>query len=289
MEKRVRGWDDPRIMTINGLRRRGYPSDAINAFCREIGVTRNENMIAQHVLDHQVREKLDVSAKRIFVVINPLRVTLRNVSEETTYSVEAPDFPRDKALGVHHISLRRVVYIEKDDFRVEDSADYYGLAPGKLAGLRYAGYLKVVDVIRDASNEVSELICDYNHERDSSFLPSGAKVKGNLHWVSSSSPTAPPATAEVRLYNELFTSENPGASDDWEAELNPFSEVVVPNALIDSSLTGGSIKLWDKFQFERIGYFVADQDSDFNAGKLVFNKTVSLKEDVSVKKIKSSQ
>jgi glutaminyl-tRNA synthetase len=165
-----------------------------------------------------------------------------------------------------------------------DDATYYGLAPGKVAGLRYAGYVKVTEVVRAPDGSVAELRAEYDHERSRT----SEKVKGNLHWVSSAVPGAEPPTAEVRLYDYLFTVDEPGASGDWEAELNPRSEVVLTGCPIDASLAGaGRLAKWDHFQFERVGYFVADQDSDFAAGKLVFNQTVSLKESVATKNVRS--
>lgn len=320
-ENKVRGWDDPRLATINGLRRRGYAPEAINAFCRNIGVTRNENTILMPKLEHFLREHLDVTARRAFAVLKPLKVTLSNVDASSVQWVEAPDFPRDKALGMHKVAISRVAYIEKDDFRLKDDKDYYGLAPGKVAGLRYAGYVRVdsvvvkdsasgntatiacsdaaainaaADAVAAGSSEVVELLCEYDHERGDKLTGTGgSKVKGNLHWVSSSVPGKEPATAEVRLYTHLFTTEEPGSTGDWEAEIDPHSEVVLTNCYVDDSLAhpaaahGGRLHaITDRFQFERLGYFVVDTDTDFDKGKLVFNQTVSLKEDATVKKIK---
>jgi glutaminyl-tRNA synthetase len=321
-EKKVRGWDDPRLATINGLRRRGYAPEAINAFCRNIGVTRNENTILMSKLEHFLREHLDMTARRAFAVLHPLKVTCTNVDPTSVQWVEAPDFPRDKALGMHKMAISNVVYIEKDDFRLKDDKDYYGLAPlGKVAGLRYGGYLKVESIalkdvatgavskisatdaaavdaaaaaVASGASEVVELFCDYDHER-TDRLTGSSKVKGNLHWVSSSVPGKEPATAEVRLYTHLFTTEEPGSTGDWEAEIDPNSEVVLAKCYVDDSLAhpaaahGGRLHpITDRFQFERLGYFVVDTDTDFDSGKLVFNQTVSLKEDAAVKKIKGS-
>lgn len=320
-ENKVRGWDDPRLATINGLRRRGYAPEAINAFCRNIGVTRNENTILMSKLEHFLREHLDVTARRAFAVLRPLKVTLTNMDAAAVHWVEAPDFPRDKALGVHKVAISNVAYIEREDFRMRDDKDYFGLAPNKVAGLRYAGYVKVTGVVvKDSTtgatstvacsdtaateaaaeavgsgrSEVVELLCEYDHERGER-LTGGSKVKGNLHWVSSSVPGKEPATAEVRLYTHLFTTEEPGSTGDWEAEIDPHSETVLTNCFVDDSLAhpaaahGGRLHpITDRFQFERLGYFVVDTDTDFDAGKLVFNQTVTLKEDVAVKKIKGA-
>jgi glutaminyl-tRNA synthetase len=273
-ERKVRDWDDPRLATIVGLRRRGYPPEAINAFCRDIGVTRNENVIEMARLEHFVRECLDAKAKRAFVVLRPLRVTLVNVPEDVVHTFEAPDFPKNKAGPSHTIHLNRTVWIEREDYRDVDSADFFGLAPGKLAGLQYAGYVKVVEAVRDAAGEVVELRAEYTHDR--ATMPT-VKVKGNLHWVSGSAPGALPARAEVRLYQPLFTTLEPGETGDWEAELNLRSEEVLTDALVDASLAAPGLAVWQNFQFVRLGYFVVDRDSDPAAGRYVFNQTVSLK------------
>lgn len=281
----VRGWDDPRIPTINGLRRRGYTSQSINAFCRDIGVTRNDNTIDYRKLEYHVRLHLDEIAKRNFIVLKPLKITLTNVPTDYCVTINAPDFPRDAALGTHAINLTNTVYIDQEDFRLEDSADYFGLALNKTCGLRYAGYVTVTELIKDSNGNVVELKAEYDHERKANI-----KVKGNLHWVSSHHPHEPPATAEVRLYDHLFTTETPGSTGDWESELNPQSEIIVSKALVTPCLvTPGALKLWDHFQFERVGFFVTDKDSDFTNGKLVFNLTVNLKEANDVKKIKGSK
>jgi len=279
----VRGWDDPRIPTINGLRRRGYTAESINAFCRDIGVTRNDNTIDYRKLEYHVRLHLDEISKRNFIVLHPLKITLTNVPDDYCVTINAPDYPRDSNLGTHAINLTKIVYIDQDDFRLEDSADYFGLAVNKTCGLRYGGYVTVTEAIKDSNGNVIELKAEYDHERKANI-----KVKGNLHWVSSHRPNEAPVTAEVRLYEHLFTTETPGSTGDWESELNPQSEVIIPKAFITPGLAApGALKLWDHFQFERVGFFVTDKDSDFKNGKLVFNLTVNLKEANDVKKIKN--
>lgn len=217
-------------------------------------------------------------------MLRPLKVTLLNVPEGEVSWLEAPDFPRDRAAGTHRVALGRTVYVEADDYRDEDSADYYGLAPGKVAGLRYGGYVKVVEVVRDAAGKAVELRCDYDAGRS----PAAGKVKGNLHWVSASTPGGEPATAEVRLYEALFTTEVPGETGDWEAEMSATSEVVLPRCYVDASLADAATlaKADGRFQFERLGFFVLDRDADVAAGRLVFNQTVSLKEDTATKKVR---
>ncbi len=227
---------------------------------------------------------LDQVARRDFVVVHPIKMTLVNVPADYFVDLSAPDFPRDAALGSHSLPLTNVVYIDEEDFRMQDDPSYYGLAPGKTAGLRYAGYVKVVDVVTDpATGKVTELRAEYDHERKAA-----GKVKGNLHWVSGSAPGVAPPAVEVRLYDHLFHTEVPGSTGDWESELNPKSEVVLRTAVANPSLLARTKHL-DRFQFERVGYFVADKDSDFAAGKLVFNLTVGLKEAADVKKIKGGK
>lgn len=286
-EGKVRGWDDPRLATINGLRRRGYRAQAINAFCRDIGVTRSQNTILMSRLEHFVREDLDEHAPRAFAVLRPLKVTLTNMPDDYYASLEAPDFPRDKSKGVHSIPITKTVYIEREDYRDVDDADYFGLAPGKTAGLRYGGYVKVLSVVRDPStNEPVELLCEYDPTRSAA----AGKVKGNLHWVSAPTAGGEPIRAEVRLYNYLFTNPEPNFGGDWEADLNPESEVVLSGCCIDASLINkpGGLKPLDHFQFERVGFFVVDKDTDVSAGRFVFNQTVGLKEAEATKKVRAT-
>lgn len=282
----VRGWDDPRIPTINGLRRRGYTAEAINAFCRDIGVTRNTNQVDYRKLEHHVRLHLDGVAKRHFLVLDPLPVHLVNVPEDYSVEVDAPDFPRDASLGSHKLNLSNIIYIDREDFRLEDDPSYYGLAPNKYAGLRYAGYVKIVGVNTSEGGQIVSLKGEYDHSRSAS----AGKVKGNLHWVSGPAPGQAPPSVQVRLYEHLFTTETPGSTGDWESEINPHSEVVLNTALAPLSLVT-SAKAGDHFQFERAGYFVCDKDSGSQTvkdvhGRLVFNLTVGLKESIETKKIK---
>jgi glutaminyl-tRNA synthetase len=296
-EQKVRGWDDPRLATINGLRRRGYTPEAMNAFCRDIGVTRNENTILFSRLEHFVRDHLDQIARRAFAVLRPLRLVLENLPEDHLVWCEAADFPRDPALGMHQVPIQRVVYIEQEDFRLQDSGDYYGLAPGKVAGLRYAGFVKVTGHSTDAEGRVTEVRAQYDHGRCADFAE-GKKVKGNLHWVCSPTPGQAPEPVEIRLYDHLFATEAPGSTGDWESEINPGSETVLKNCFVDASLLGlaapgATPKSFpaplDHFQFERLGYFVVDTDTDGPSRRLVFNQTVSLKEDTAAKKVRGGK
>jgi len=287
-EGRVRGWDDPRIPTINGLRRRGYTPEAINAFCRDIGVTRHHNQVDYRKLEHHVRLHLDAVARRDFVVLDPLRIELVNVDARSfCLALEAPDFPRDAALGSHALSLTATVYVERDDFREVDDPSFYGLAPGKWVGLRYAGYVKVVGVERAADGSVALLRAEYDHARSKA----AGKVKGNLHWVSGARPGEAPPAVQVRLYEHLFTTESPGSTGDWEAEINAASERVLDGALASPSLAQRA-QPGERYQFERVGFFVCDKDSrspDKAGGKVVFNQTVGLKESADLKSLQGQK
>jgi glutaminyl-tRNA synthetase len=324
--KRVRGWDDPRIPTINGLRRRGYTAEAINAFCRDIGVSRNDNTVEHSKLEYHIRAwrprarvfvcvcacapsspvrpssppplpvffhpgtHLDEIAPRTFVVLHPLRLELTNLDPSFLSVHEAPDFPRAPAAGSHRLTLTNVVYIDVADFREVDAPDYFGLAPGKVAGLRYAGYVRVTEVVRDGAGRVAGLKGVYDAARSADFAGGGA-VKGNLHWVSGAAPGAAPPAVEVRLYDHLFSTTAPGSTGDWEAELNPASEVVLRDALaapqlLEAAAAAGGTR---HFQFERVGFFVVDPDSRAEEGRLVFNSVVGLKERTETKKARGGE
>jgi glutaminyl-tRNA synthetase len=232
---------------------------------------------------------LDTIARRVFVVLRPLRVDLVNVPPEYLAQCEAPYFPRDPTLGSRALPITACVYIDRADFREVDDPTYYGLAPGKAAGLRYAGYVRVVEVCRGADGEVSSLRAEYDHTRGPALLGAkGAAPKGNLHWVSSPTPGGAPLAVTVRLYDHLFLNDVPGESGDWESEINPNSEEVVAGALGEASLAAaGGAPAGAHFQFERAGYFVVDKDS--TPGALVFNSTVALKESVETKKVKGGK
>ena len=217
-------------------------------------------------------------------MLYPLKVTLTNVAEDALFSLPAPDFPAAPGGAAHALPLTRTVYIERADFREADEAGYFGLAPGKVAGLRYAGYVRVTGVVRDAAGAVAELTAEYDAERSAAFA-GAAKVRGNLHWVSGAAPGAAPAAVEVRLFDHLFAEPaEPGA----EPLLNPASEVVVAGALADAALAApGRVARRAHFQFERVGFFTADDDSRPEEGKLVFNMTVGLKEGAEAKKARA--
>lgn len=260
----VVGWDDPRIPTINGLRRRGYTPKAINDFVDEVGVTRrgNDKFVSYQLLESFARKDLNSTAKRTMAVLDPLKVTLVNFTETQRLSV--PYFPNEPEKGVHEITISSVFYIENSDFRSEASDEFFGLTPGKVVGLKYCPFkVKCLEVLRNEAGQPTELRCE--------VVDSNIKTKGILHWLS----TEDAAPAEVRLYNLLFLSENPNSLEKWIDDINPQSLEVKPNALVNRNLLS-NLQNEEKFQFERMGYFVVDKDS--TPERPVFNRTVTLQE-----------
>jgi len=272
----LRGWDDPRLLTINGLRRRGYPAEAVNAFCDDVGVTRAANTIRPELLEHHARAYHDACAPRALAVLRPLRVVLTNLSPSDFHAVEAPVMPKDPSAGTRTLPLSRVLYIEESDFRDADERSFFGLAPGKTVGLRYAGLITCDDVVRDASGAVTEVRATYSAERTS-------KPKGNLHWVSSPAGEEP-VRAEVRLYSDLFSEDFPGErTGNFMDDLCADSEEVVGGAMVEPGML--SAPPLQAFQCERLGYFVVDPDT--TDGRLVLNRTVTLRESTSAKAVKA--
>eukprot|EP00595_Chromulina_sp_UTEXLB2642_P003520 CAMPEP_0196765336 /NCGR_PEP_ID=MMETSP1095-20130614/8007_1 /TAXON_ID=96789 ORGANISM="Chromulina nebulosa, Strain UTEXLB2642" /NCGR_SAMPLE_ID=MMETSP1095 /ASSEMBLY_ACC=CAM_ASM_000446 /LENGTH=594 /DNA_ID=CAMNT_0042123213 /DNA_START=200 /DNA_END=1980 /DNA_ORIENTATION=+ len=263
----MRGWDDPRMPTIKGLKRRGYTPEIINAFCNEIGVTRNYNVVQYDRLANAARNNLHENAPRVMAVLNPIKVILTNYPIESIPPLVVNDFPFDANKGTHTVTIEKEIYIDSNDFRDVDSEDYFGLAPGKLVNLKYAFRIRCDEVIAENGKQV--LLC--------SILPNdpnGEKPKGTIHWV----PSTNAVVAEVRLYNYLFLVEEP-TDDDWEKQLNPDSEIVITNALIDPSFNSYYLPTnQTHYQFERIGFFVIDRESDLPNNKFIFNLTVSLKD-----------
>ncbi|KAL9238975.1 hypothetical protein vseg_013338 [Gypsophila vaccaria] len=271
-EKYVDGWDDPRLMTLSGLRRRGLTSTAINAFVQGIGITRSDSsLIRLERLEYHIREELNKTAARTMVVLHPIKVVITNLEAGKVISLDAkkwPDAQNEETTAYYKVPFSNVVYIESSDFRMKDAKDYYGLAPGKSVLLRYAYPIKCTDVVLGDDNEtVIEIRAEYDPEKKT-------KPKGVLHWVAEPSPGVDPLKVEVRLFEKLFHSENPAELDDWLADLNPNSKVVIPNAFAVPELQ--SAVLGHTFQFERLGYFAVDKDS--TCEKLVFNRTVTLRD-----------
>jgi glutaminyl-tRNA synthetase len=268
----VSGWDDPRLPTVAGLRRRGYTPAAVRDFCDRIGVAKTESTIDVALLEHCVREDLNKTAPRVMAVVNPLRVVIDNYPADQIEELDAINNPEDPAAGKRRVPFSRVLYIERDDFREVPPAKFFRLAPGREVRLRYAYLVTCVGVTRDErTGEITELHCTYDPATRGGDAPDGRKVKGTIHWVS-----APHAMrAEVRLYDRLFTVENPGdAEGGCESVLNPKSLEVV-KGYIEPSLA--SAAPGSRYQFERLGYFCVDS-RDSSAVRPVFNRTVALRD-----------
>jgi len=269
----VNGWDDPRMPTISGFRRRGYTPEAIRLFSDRIGVAKRENVIDTAFLEHCLREDLNKRAPRVMAVLNPLKVVITNFDEHSTEWLEAVNNPEDPDAGTRKVPFGRVIYIERDDFMEDPPKKFFRLAPGREVRLRYAYYITCNQVIHDANGEISEIHCTYDPETRGGDSPDGRKVKATLHWVSVNDAI----TAEVRLYERLFLNPDPedGAEgDDFTTNLNPASLNVIKGYLEPSLLNAEPLQ---HYQFERIGYFNVDPDT--TPGNLVFNRTVTLKDD----------
>lgn len=264
----MRGWDDPRMPTIKGLRRRGYSPTIMNAFCREIGVTRNFNTVQYERLAAVARNTLHETSPRVMAVLHPLKVVLTGAADLLNKEIVVNDFPFDASRGSHVVKMEEVIYIDRSDFRMVDEDDYYGLAPGKMVGLKYAFRVVCDDVETNANGEPVSLRCSVLRDEDRA----DEKPKTSIQWV----PSSTAVSLEVRLYSHLFNAEEP-SDDNWEAELNQQSEVVVATALADLSIKA-HIAAEKHVQFERIGFFVLDKDSKLVDNKFVYNLTVNLKD-----------
>lgn len=268
-EKHVNGWDDPRMPTISGLRRRGCPPEALRNFCARIGISRAENMIEYGMLEFCMREHLNAVAPRLMAVLDPVKVVIENYPEGQDEWFDMPLNPEDDAQGSRKVPFSRELFIEREDFREEAPKKFHRLSPGKEVRLRYAYYITCREVIKDQAGEIVEIRCTYDPATKGGWSDDGRKVKGTLHWVS-----APHAVkAEVRLYEPLFKVENPAAEEDFLACINPDSLKAVTGLLepaLDDLGTGTLV------QFERIGYFRKDEDS--SPHKSVFNRSVGLKD-----------
>ncbi len=266
----VSGWDDPRLPTIAGIRRRGYTAEAVRDFCARIGVAKKENIIDIALLEHSVREDLNRHALRALAVLRPLRLVIENYPEERVEQLEAVNNPEDASAGARRIPFSRVLYIEQDDFMETPPKKFFRLSPGSEVRLRYAYIVKCERVVKDASGAVTEVRCSYDPESLNGATAS-RRVKGTIHWVSAEHA----GNAEIRLYDRLFSSEDPGAGGrDPLDDLNPNSLEVIAGAKVEPSLI--SAAAGHRFQFERQGYFCVDPDS--RPGQPVFNRTVTLKD-----------
>ncbi|MDE2635311.1 MAG: glutamine--tRNA ligase/YqeY domain fusion protein [Chloroflexota bacterium] len=268
----VRGWDDPRMPTISGLRRRGYSPEAIREFCDDIGVGKVKGVVALHKLEYHLRRRLNKTSNRVMAVINPLKVVIENYPDDQMEEMEAVNNPEDESAGTRKVPFSKVLYIERDDFMEDPPRKFFRLAPGREVRLRYAYFITCADVIKDDNGEIIELRCVYDPETRGGSAPDGRRVKATLHWVSAQHAIQ----AEARLYDTLFTVENPDSDRDrdFTSFINPDSLRVVNPIYVEPHLRNALAG--DRYQFERLAYFVVDPDS--TAEELVFNRTVTLRD-----------
>jgi glutaminyl-tRNA synthetase len=269
-EGRVRGWDDPRMPTISGLRRRGFPAEGIRDFATMIGVAKSDSVIEVGQLEYAVRQVLNRTAPRRFGVLDPLKVVITNYPEEGVETVDVPNNPEDPDAGSRPVEFSRELWIERDDFAEDPPPRFFRLAPGREVRLRAAYFVTCADVIKDADGRIVELRCTYDPATRGGDAPDGRRPKATLHWVSASSAVP----AEIRLYGHLFTRPDPGADGDLLDDLDPDSERIVRGAMLEASLA--ETPLGETVQFERLGYFTPDPDSRPEA--LVFDRTLTLKD-----------
>jgi glutaminyl-tRNA synthetase len=272
-EKRVTGWDDPRMPTLSGIRRRGYTPEAIRNFCAAIGVSKTNGSLELAMLEHFVREDLNKRAPRMMAVLRPLKVVIDNYPEGQVEEVDAVNNPEDESAGKRKVPFSKVLYIEQDDFREDPPKQYYRLSPGREVRLRYGYFITAKTVVKNDKGEVIEVHCTYDPATRGGNAPDGRKVKSTIHWVSA----AHALDAEVRIYETLFTREDPNdvpEGQEFTANLNPISLEVIAQAKLEPSLANAPIE--GRYQFERLGYFCVDPDS--KPGHLVFNRTVALKD-----------
>jgi len=270
-EKHVSGWDDPRMPTIVGMRRRGYPPEAIRDFCERIGVTKNDTVIDMSVLENSVREMLDKTTHRVMGILKPLRVVITNYPEDQTEELDCPYHPNQSKMGSRKVPFSKVIYIEQDDFMEDPPKKFFRLGPGREVRLRYAYFITCNEVNKNDAGEIIELHCSYDPETKGGNAPDGRKVKGTIHWVS----VKHALQTEVRLYDRLFTEAEPDKHTDWKSSLNPDSMEILGNAFVEPGLVEAEPE--QRFQFERLGYFCVDRN-DSSKGKPVFNRTVTLRD-----------
>ncbi|HSN55273.1 MAG TPA: glutamine--tRNA ligase/YqeY domain fusion protein [Candidatus Sulfomarinibacteraceae bacterium] len=269
-EGHVTGWDDPRMPTLSGIRRRGVPPEALRNLVERVGVAKRDSVVDVALYEHCVREVLNRTAERRMAVLRPLKVVLTNYPEGETEALEAVNNPEDPEAGARTVPFGRELFIERDDFMEDPPGKFFRLAPGREVRLRYAYFITCHEVVKDGSGEIAELRCTYDPATRGGDAPDGRKVKATLHWVSAADAVA----AEVRLYDHLFTTETPGADGDFIADLNPASLEVVTGALVEPSLAG--LAAGERVQFERLGYFAVDPDA--TPDRPVFNRTVTLRD-----------
>jgi len=270
--KTVSGWDDPRMPTICGIRRRGYTSEAVRTFAEKIGVSKTDSTVDFAFLEHCVREDLNKKAKRVMAVLNPLKLTIKNYPENQTEEIELINNPEDETAGKRKVPFSKTLYIEREDFAEVPPPKYHRLFPGNEVRLRGTYFVKCTDFIKDSSGNITEIICEYDPQTKTGYSPDGRKVKGTIHWVSADQALQ----IETRLYDKLFLKENPFDTEegkDYKTNINPDSLKVI-KAYIEPTVSGCASS--ESYQFERHGYFCVDYDS--TPEKIVFNKTVSLKD-----------
>jgi glutaminyl-tRNA synthetase len=272
-EKYVSGWDDPRMPTLSGIRRRGYTPESIRNFCNAIGVSKTNGTLELAMLEHFVREDLNRRAPRVMAVLRPLKVVIDNFPDGEVDEVDAVNNPEDESAGKRKVPFSKVLYIEQDDFREDPPKQYYRLSPGREVRLRYGYFITAKSVAKNDNGEVVEVHCTYDPATRGGNAPDGRKVKSTIHWVSADHAIG----AEVRLYDKLFTVEDPDQVEDGQdftANLNPNSLEVITNAKLEPSLVNAAVE--KRYQFERLGYFCVDRDSE--SGRPVLNRTVALKD-----------
>jgi glutaminyl-tRNA synthetase len=269
-EGHVRGWDDPRMPTLAGLRRRGFPAEGIRNFATGIGVSKRDATIEIGQLEHAVRAVLNRDALRRFAILKPLKIVIENYPEGQVEELEAIENPEDPAAGTRKVPFSREVWIERDDFMEDPPRKFFRLAPGREVRLRYAYFVTCTDVIKDAAGDIIELRCTYDPETRGGDAPDGRRPKATLHWLSAERAVA----AEVRLYESLFTSSEPAIADDLAADLNPMSEVTIHDAFVEQAAVDGEVGA--TVQFERLGYFCLDPDG--SPGKPIFDRTLTLRD-----------
>jgi glutaminyl-tRNA synthetase len=269
----VRGWDDPRMPTLAGMRRRGYTPEAIQAFLKRIGIAKNDSLVDIALLEHLLRQDLNRRASRVMAVLRPLRLVITNYPEDQVEEVEAINNPEDESMGTRKLPFSRVLYVEQEDFREDPPRKWFRLAPGREVRLKHAYYVTCQDVIKDADGNVLELRCTYDPGSRGGSTPDGRRVRGTLHWVSA----AHALDAEVRLYDHLFVKPNPSDVEeggDFKDNLNPDSLEILDSTKVEPSLAGS--EPGSHFQFLRMGYFCIDPDSQGET--LVFNRTLTLRD-----------
>jgi glutaminyl-tRNA synthetase len=272
-EGHVSGWDDPRMPTIAGLRRRGYTAKSIRTFWKEAGIAKAESIIPMGVLENAIRNDMNENAPRVMAVLDPVKVVLTNYPEAESEWLEAPSHPQNPDMGNRSVPMSREIWIERGDFMEEPPRKFFRLRPGGEVRLRNAFIIKCTDVIKDSEGEITEIHCEYDPDSRSGLPGASRKVKGTIHWVSA----AHGVNAEVRVYDRLFNVPNPLADKekDYLEFLNPDSLQVVSGAIVEPAVTTGGPG--DFFQFERVGYFTIDQDSE-DSQRPILNRTVSLRD-----------